>query len=272
MSYLNHACGAMMIAAASFAAAPAVAADLTADLATPMTAEPILPIDIAFGVKLASEYNLRSVSQTKGKPAIQGYAELSAFDWVYAGVWASNVGFGGTNPSAEIDIYGGLRHSFDKLSLDVGYVWIDYTGEDSGVRELDFYKVYGIAKYALTDEFTIGANLFWTGKFINVKGIDGTHASVFGKYTLASLPQVPVLGAYVSGEFGKQWISDNFAPEYTFWNVGGGFTYKAATLDLRYTDSGLSKRECALFIGQRGSCGSRFLASLSFDTSLSKLK
>lgn len=268
MSYLKHACGALMIAAAGFAAAPAAAADL----ATPMTAEPILPIDIAFGVKLASEYNLRSVSQTKGDPAIQGYAELSAFDWVYAGVWASNVSFGGTNPSAEIDFYGGVRHTFDRLTLDVGYVWIEYSGEDSGVRELDFGKLYGVAKYAITDELTVGANVFWADRFIGVKGVDGTHASLFGKYALASLPQFPVLGAYVSGEIGKQWISDNFAPEYTFWNVGGGLTYKAMTLDLRYTDSGLSKRECALFIGQRGSCGSRFLASLSFDTSLSKLK
>ena len=268
MSYLKHACGALMIAAAGFAAAPAAAADL----ATPMTAEPILPIDIAFGVKLASEYNLRSVSQTKGDPAIQGYAELSAFDWVYAGVWASNVSFGGTNPSAEIDFYGGVRHTFDRLTLDVGYVWIEYSGEDSGVRELDFGKLYGVAKYAITDELTVGANVFWADRFIGVKGVDGTHASLFGKYALASLPQLPVLGAYVSGEIGKQWIAKDFAPEYTFWNVGGGFTYKAMTLDLRYTDSGLSKRECALFIGQRGSCGSRFLASLSFDTSLSKLK
>ena len=70
---------------------------------------------------------------------------------------------------------------------------------------------------------------------------------------------------YVSGEFGRQWLgtSDrvlrhhracrrpfpagiNYA-DYNTWNIGVGFTYKVFTLDLRYSDTDLSKGNCNAF-------------------------
>jgi len=35
----------------------------------------------------------------------------------------------------------------------------------------------------------------------------------------------------------------------TPWNVGIGFTYKVFTLDLRYSDTNLSKGDCSVFTG-----------------------
>ena len=72
------------------------------------------------------------------------------------------------------------------------------------------------------------------------------------------------VGMYVSGEFGRQWLgtSDafygvvsalgNFAAgipyaSYDTWNIGIGFTYKVFTLDLRYSDTDLSKGNCNAF-------------------------
>ncbi len=68
---------------------------------------------------------------------------------------------------------------------------------------------------------------------------------------------------YVSGEFGRQWLgtSDIFygipgdalfaggiqEPSYNTWNIGIGFTYKVFTLDLRYSDTDLSKGDCNAF-------------------------
>ncbi|XSG83236.1 MAG: TorF family putative porin [Methyloligella sp. ZOD6] len=230
-----------------------------------------LPFDIFFGTKLASDYNLRSVSQTRGKPAVQSYGEINLENGLYAGIWTSNVDFQGTDPYAEFDYYGGLRHSFDKLTLDGGYVYIDYLGENPG-HQLDFWKIYGISKYTFSDDITVGANLFWTSSFIGYNGIDGTHSSAFVSINLPQFGLPENIGTYFSGEIGRQWVSDDFAPDYTFWNAGVGFTYKAATLDLRYTGSDLSDAGCAAFIGQRDSCGNRFLASLSFDTSFDMLK
>ena len=75
------------------------------------------------------------------------------------------------------------------------------------------------------------------------------------------------VGMYVSGEFGRQWLgtSDAFygttvatafggpfpngipEPSYNTWNIGIGFTYKVFTLDLRYSDTNLSKGDCNAF-------------------------
>jgi hypothetical protein len=69
---------------------------------------------------------------------------------------------------------------------------------------------------------------------------------------------------YISGEFGRQWLgtSDAFygnglivpsfaagipEPSYNTWNIGVGFTYKVFTLDLRYSDTNLSKASCNAF-------------------------
>ena len=72
---------------------------------------------------------------------------------------------------------------------------------------------------------------------------------------------------YISGEFGRQWLgtSDAFygvtvssaladhyplgipEPSYNTWNIGVGFTYKVFTLDLRYSDTNLSKGNCNAF-------------------------
>jgi hypothetical protein len=71
---------------------------------------------------------------------------------------------------------------------------------------------------------------------------------------------------YISGEFGRQWLgtSDAFygvtnfppfpnytlgipEPSYNTWNIGIGFTYKVFTLDLRYSDTNLSKASCNAF-------------------------
>jgi len=266
---LGATCVAFGVGATGFAmAGSAYAADLPT-VEPVAVAEPTI-WDVAFGVKGANEYILRSVSQTRGHMAIQGYAELSLFDWVYAGAWASNVDFGGNDPSTEADWYAGVRHTFDRLTLDVGYLDINYVGQKGG-HDLDFWKIYGIAKYAVTDNITIGANVYWTSSYIGYN-VDAGHASLFGKVAFPGLLPNPDLGLYVSGELGRNWVKEGFAPDYTFWNVGGGVTYKAATLDLRYTGANLSRTECALTIGQRSSCGDRFLVSLSFDTSLSKLK
>ena len=80
-------------------------------------------------------------------------------------------------------------------------------------------------------------------------------------------------------------------PDYNTWNIGIGFTWKVFTLDLRYSDTDLSKGNCSAFTsafnatgttnvtpinpGGTGSnwCGAAGIAKLSFDlTAMSNLK
>lgn len=266
MKKIIRAAGAALIVAASATAASAADMPEVIDATT-------APFDIAFGVKGTSQYLVRGVSQTRKDPAVQGYAELQVLDWAYAGVWASNISFGSGagGPGVEIDWYGGVRHSFGALTLDAGYVWVDFSGKSAGYPDLDYGKVYGIASYAVTSDFTVGANIYYGSDFINL-GAEVVHSTAFAKYKFAPLASMPDVGAYVSGSFSKQWTTKNFVKDYLYWDAGVGLTYKAMTLDFRYSDTNLKKSQCLGYIGSRNWCGDAYVVSLSFDTSLNKLK
>jgi uncharacterized protein (TIGR02001 family) len=257
----------------------AYAADLAAPEAIVEAAVPSI-WDVAFGVKLTSDYVFRGISQSNGNPAVQGYAELQVADWVYAGVWASSVDLperrGLTDPAAEIDIYGGIRHSWDAFTLDVGGLYYWYPGENKqfpGQKQIDYWEIYAKPSYAIGD-LTIGATVYWTSDYVG-SGANATFLSGTAKYNIA-IDSMPDVSFYASGELGKQWIKRNSyfstAEDYLTWNVGVGATYKAATLDLRYSGADLNKNECFANSGARSWCGDRFMASLSFDTAFSKLK
>ena len=96
------------------------------------------------------------------------------------------------------------------------------------------------------------------------------------------------IGWYISGEAGYYWLGTADAypsvfavatdlPDYATWNIGVAFTWKVATLDLRYYDTNLSKENCnvltgdpnATFAGPGGVqskwCAAAFIAALKFD-------
>src|SRR5262249_17663241 len=130
-----------------------------------------------------------------------------------------------------------------------------------------FYGVYGKVNITLNDQFAVGFNEYYSPNFLNL-GAWGNYASITGKWTAPSTTfGSSGVGMYVSGEFGRQWLgtSDAFSgtpvasafggpfpggipePSYNTWNVGVGFTYKVFTLDIRYSDTNLSKGDCNAF-------------------------
>ena len=135
-------------------------------------------------------------------------------------------------------------------------------------RSASFYEVYGKVNITLNDQFAVGVNEYYSPNFLNL-GAWGNYASITGKWTAPSTTfGTSGIGMYISGEFGRQWLgtSDAFygttvasplgggpfpggipEPSYNTWNVGIGFTYKVFTLDLRYSDTNLSKGDCNAF-------------------------
>ena len=104
----------------------------TAFAQTPAPAAPASPL--SFNLGLTSNYLFRGISQTHGRPAIQGgidYAHASGF---YVGAWASSISwvkdFLGKG-SLEIDVYGGYKNSFagGDWNYDVGYITYNYPGK-----------------------------------------------------------------------------------------------------------------------------------------------
>jgi hypothetical protein len=133
-------------------------------------------------------------------------------------------------------------------------------------RSASFYEVYGKVNITVNDQFAFGFNEYYSPNFLNL-GAWGNYASVTAKWTAPSTTfGSSGIGMYVSGEFGRQWLgtSDAFygvtqfagfpnytngipEPSYNTWNIGLGFTYKVFTLDIRYTDTNLSKASCNAF-------------------------
>jgi hypothetical protein len=203
---------------------------------------------------------------------------------LYAGVSGESISFA-NRAAAEIDGYFGIRPTWGAAAFDFGFWYygypggqcIDFVAGGGGVcplgastlangnvmkKNVSFYEGYAKVNYTFNDYFALGANAYYSPNFLN-SGADGTYASITGKVTAPSTWFGSTgIGSYVSGEFGRQWLgtSDSFYSipvglgraglnyaDYNTWNIGIGFTYKVFTLDLRYSDTNLSKGDCNAF-------------------------
>jgi uncharacterized protein (TIGR02001 family) len=287
-----------------------LAADVPVKVKKP--AEPATPVfDLAFGLAIMSDYNFRGVSQSNRRFSGGGYIEPQLnvpFGQLYVGAawwhikWPTAFGF--TNPSAEVDLYGGWRGKFlnDKLAVDLGFIYYYYPSEtfNGFTNDSDFWELYTKLAYDVTSDLNIGANFFYTPDLLHYSktfaavGVNararGFYASLTGKYVLPW--KQGDLGAYVSGELGHWWIDDTgflaggllisgahpyVDPSYTYWNAGLALTWKALTVDFRYHGNSMSVLQCASFlvsaVGNPSNrwCRDAFIVSLKFDTTLSAL-
>ena len=126
-------------------AAPGVVSTAYAQAA----AAPASPI--TYNVGVVSDYLFRGISQTHGRPALQGgidYAHSSGF---YLGAWASTITWVKDMYSSgrtEIDVYGGYKNAFagGDWNYDVGYITYNYPGSGSAISTNLVTGVTGMAK------------------------------------------------------------------------------------------------------------------------------
>ncbi len=297
-----------VVAAMAVSAVPALAADMPVKARAPAV---VSPWDLAFGSAIMTDYNFRGISQSAKHPSVAAYFEprynLNANWQLYAGIAGESIDFP-NKASSEIDLYGGVRPTFGALALDFGYwyYWypagqlITYANTNVSVANASFYEVYGKAAYTINDYVTVGANLYYTPSWLGT-GAKGTYYSGTVKLTAPATMLPNGIGAYASGELGRQALGTvKFnpvvypvpadLPDYTTWNLGVGFTWKVFTLDLRYFDTNLTKSNCNILTGDPGAipggtvstlngaglqsswCGSTFIAKLSADLTLANLK
>ncbi len=249
---------------------------------------------------------------------------------LYAGVAGESISFA-NRAAMELDGYFGIRPTWGAAAFDFGFWYYGYPGgtcyygapaDTAGnalssqcasnflpngnvmKKDVSFYEGYAKLNYTFNDYFSLGVNEYYSPNFLNT-GAWGNYASVTGKVIAPSTWFGSTgIGSYVSGEFGRQWLgtSDSFYgvaafpngikyADYNTWNIGIGFTYKVFTLDLRYSDTNLSKGDCSAFTsdytasgtanvtainpGGTGSswCGATGIAKLSVDlTAATNLK
>jgi uncharacterized protein (TIGR02001 family) len=119
---------------------------------------PIAHAEITANVALTTDYVWRGTSQNQEDPALQGgfdYAHESGF---YAGVWGSNVNFGGA--STELDLYAGWGTELESgVALDFGVIRYSYHGSEIA-SDLDFTEAYvGVSYSGLGVIYSIGDEL-----------------------------------------------------------------------------------------------------------------
>jgi uncharacterized protein (TIGR02001 family) len=272
-------------------AAPAFAADMPVKAAKAPVAAPAPPaFDVAFGAWVGSDYNFRGVSQSNRNWSAGGYVEPqfnTAIGQFYVGTAIARTDWpatGFSDPTAEVDLYGGWRNTWGQISLVLGFIYYYYPGERLGI-ESEFWEIYGKVAYAVTPDLTLGANIFYTPDLLNygqfgLGDVRGIYVSGTSKWTTPW--KIGEVGSFLSGELGHWFLDNNGGffigdASYTYWNAGIGLTWKTLTLDLRYHGTDQSRADCANFLFTTTAssasrwCNDTFIATLKFDTTLSSL-
>jgi uncharacterized protein (TIGR02001 family) len=116
--------------------------------------------DLSSTVNLASDYTFNGVSQTGNDPALQASVDYAAESGFYAGTWASNVDFGGTDDTnIEWDAYLGKYFQLNEnVGLDTGIAYYTYHG-DSASDAYNYPEAY--AKLGYSSSMGDSALNFW---------------------------------------------------------------------------------------------------------------
>src|ERR1700726_4998824 len=184
-----------LVLAAGLASSSVMAADMAVK-APPAAAPPPSPWDVVVTAALMTDYNFRGFSQSNHKPSTAAGFELR-YNWnsnwqSYGGIPGESINFP-NNAAAEVDFYGGIRPTFDKLALDFG-AWYYYypggqcfntaalcTGLGGGPaigltlpskgnvakQNASFWEVYGKGTYTVNDNFNFGGSIWYSPSVVN---------------------------------------------------------------------------------------------------------
>jgi uncharacterized protein (TIGR02001 family) len=289
---------ALSLVLAAGMATSAMAADM-ATKAPPAPAPAPDPWDVAISAALMTDYNFRGITQSNHHASTQAGFEAR---YTYSPMWQYYAGISGESISfpnraaAEIDLYAGVRPTFDKLALDFGFWYYAYPGGtcfDSfyntclpslvngnvAKSNASFYEVYGKATYTFSDQWAAGIQEWYSPSVANTGSV-GWYTVGNVTYTAPSTMFASGWGGYISGDLGywslgksdafygegsllgapgvSQAMADAGDPYKSYWNwdAGFGITYKAFTLDLRYYDTSLNKGDCNAFTSATNGGGS----------------
>jgi uncharacterized protein (TIGR02001 family) len=274
--------GALAIAAVGFQP-PAAKAQQT-DSATPpapsTTTRPAPPkdatstFDVNFGAAITSDYNYRGYTLSDHKPSASTNIEAT-YNILFAGVNTASVEMPKLS-QLQMTNYAGIRPTLGKLTVEAGVAYYSYPGS---TIDISYPEYYVAPTYALTSKLTVGLNAYFAPDYSRTGAWENYNA-IQARYGLDS-------GLSFSGELGRQGFGTTTAtptspayklPDYTYWNLGFSYAYKAVTFDLRYFATTLSKQSCFLITGTglaatgSNGCNPAVIATLSWNASLSGLK
>jgi uncharacterized protein (TIGR02001 family) len=234
---------------------------ILAALAVPGVAMAADAPPVTGNVALVTNYLYRGISQTAGKPAIQGgfdYAHSSGF---YIGAWGSNISWisdaatvagtvgggsavsGASGASLELDTYLGFRNSFaGDFNYDVGFLRYNYPGYYApGTTKADTNEIYGLIGWKwITLKYSDSL-----GDTFGVSNASGTsYIDLSASYTLEG--SGVTLGAHYGQQKYKGSTADTdkangFDPSYTDYNVSVSKDFSGYVVGLKYSSTNAEK-------------------------------
>ena len=230
--------------------------------------------DVNLGAAITSDYNYRGYTLSDHKPSASTTFEAK-YNVLFAGVNTASVKMPNLSQLQMTD-YAGIRPTFGKLTVEAGVAYYSYPGS---AIDISYPEYYVAPTYALTSKLTVGLSAYFAPDYSRTGAWENYNA-IQAKYTFDS-------GLSFSGELGRQGFGTTTAtpsspayklPDYTYWNLGFSYAYKAVTFDLRYFATTLSRQSCFLITGTgqaatgSNGCDPAVIATLSWNASLSGLK
>ncbi len=167
-------------------------------------------------VAIASDYIYRGVSQTDGRPALQGDAHLRSEAGWYAGLWTSTVDLPAARAARyEVNLYAGRAWEMTRAwTASLAYVRYMYPG--AAMRgHFDYDELALSARFE--DRLALTAS--WSPNTVRYSNYGWSPRGRSAAYEL-SLRQ-PVLGRFaITGGVGYYDTSALFHASYLAWNVG----------------------------------------------------
>ena len=217
---------------------------MTVAAAEPAAAEtPTSPHTFSANLGLYSEYVFRGIANSNEGPAVQGGFDYTHSAGFYAGVWASNIEFGGSAASAtaavEVDFYAGYTATFSTgIGWDVGMIYYAYPSQNEDVdADYNYYEGYGKLNYSWAGlKFTpsLEVGLYYSPKYF---GEDGAAVYTYGTLgaTLAFdfAPYITLGYQYVAGDHS----SGPAGFDYVHYALGMSKTIGIFTADLSWQDA-----------------------------------
>lgn len=208
-------------------------------------------------VSLVTDYLYRGISQTAGKPAIQGGFDYTHPSGFYAGAWGSNISWisdpaaasgaaaaataGSTvasGASLELDTYLGFRNSFaTDFSYDVGFLRYNYPGYYASSTKSDTNEIYGLIGYKwVTLKYS-----YSLGDTFGISNAQGTsYIDLSASYTIEGT------GVTLGAHYGEQKYKGSTAdalvlagtdPSYTDYKLSVSKDFSGYVVGLAYSDT-----------------------------------
>lgn len=186
---------------------------------------------------VTSDYVFRGISQSSENPAVSAGLDVG-YGIFYAGFWGSSIDFDSDlQPSAEFDVYAGIKPVFGPVTFDFAVLGYLYPGDDLPANS-NYLELKAGASITPFTNATLGANVYYSPEFF---GETGEAWAVEGNagYTFAAIGRFT---PSISGAVGWQQIKETDFDganddDYVYWNVGLGIGFDKFTLDLRYWDT-----------------------------------